>query len=109
MKIKVKIEETRVVVTNKDDIVMSIWSNSIIEDAGGLQLCIDKYKEANPKAEIEVIGTIPTTTPVPEATTPVPEATTPVPEATTPVPEATTPVPEATTPAPEATTPAPAV
>ena len=70
MKIKVKIEETRVVVTNKDDIVMSIWSNSIIEDAGGLQLCIDKYKEANPKAEVEIIGTMPTTTTVaPEVTT----------------------------------------
>ena len=78
MKIKVKIEETRVVVTNKDDIVMSIWSNSIIEDAGGLQLCIDKYKEANPKAEVEIIGALPTT-PAPEVTTPAPEVTTPAP------------------------------
>lgn len=76
MKIKVKIEETRVVVTNKDDIVMSIWSNSIIEDAGGLDRCIEKYKEANPKAEVEVIGTMPTTTPIPEVTTPIPEVTT---------------------------------
>jgi hypothetical protein len=72
MKIKVKIEETRVVVTNKDDIVMSIWNHAIIADAGGLDRCIEKYKKANPKAEVEVIGTMPTTTPVPEATTPAP-------------------------------------
>lgn len=70
MKIKVKIEETRVVVTNKDDIVISIWNHAIIEDAGGLDRCIEKYKEANPKAEVEVIGTMPTTTTVtPEVTT----------------------------------------
>jgi len=65
MKIKVKIEDTRVVVTNKDDIVISIWNHEVIADAGGLDRCIEKYKKANPKAEVEVIGTMPTTTPVP--------------------------------------------
>jgi len=99
MKIKVKIEETRIVVTDKDDNVISIFNAIKVAEAGGLDLCIKKYKEANPKAEVEIIGALPTT-PVPEATTPVPEATTPAPEVTTPAPEATTPVPEVTTPVP---------
>lgn len=73
MKIKVKIEDKRIVITNKDDIVISIWNNSIIEEAGGLDRCIEKYKEANPKAEVEVIGTMPTTTVAPEVTTVAPE------------------------------------
>ena len=108
MKIKVKIEETRIVVTDKDDNVISIFNAIKVAEAGGLDLCIKKYKEANPKAEVEIIGALPTT-PVPEATTPVPEATTPAPEVTTPAPEVTTPAPEATTPVPEVTTPVPAV
>ena len=107
MKIKVKIEETRIVVTDKDDNVISIFNAIKVAEAGGLDLCIKKYKEANPKAEVEIIGALPTTTTTTiEPTTPAPEVT------TTPAPEVTTtPAPEVTTtPAPEVTTtPAPAV
>ena len=79
MKIKVKVEETRVVVTDKNDNVIGIWNHVVIAEAGGLDKCIEKYKKANPKAEVEVIGALP-----PEATTPAPEVTTPAPEVTTP-------------------------
>lgn len=67
MKIKVKVEETRVVVADKDDNVIGIWNHAIIAEAGGLEFCIEKYKKANPKAEIEVIGNLPTT-PAPATT-----------------------------------------
>lgn len=67
MKIKVKVEETRVLVTDKDDNVIGIWNHAVIAEAGGLEFCIEKYKKSNPKAEIEVIGALPTT-PAPEVT-----------------------------------------
>ena len=70
MKIKVKVEETRVLVTDKDDNVIGIWNHAVIAEAGGLEFCIEKYKKSNPKAEIEVIGALP-----PETTTPAPEVT----------------------------------
>lgn len=81
MKIKVKVEDTRVVVADKDDNVIGIWNHAIIAEAGGLEFCIEKYKKANPKAEIEVIGALPseTTTPAPVETTPAPAETTPAP------------------------------
>ena len=59
MKFKVKQEESRIIVMKEDDTVISIWSNKTIEDAGGLQKCIDQFKKNNPKAEIEIIGSQP--------------------------------------------------
>ena len=97
MKITVKIEDSRVVVVDKNDSVIGIWNHAKIAEAGGLEFCIEKFKNANPKAEVIVIGTLPTT-PAPEATTAAPEATTAAPEATTAAPEATTAALETTTP-----------
>ena len=62
MKIKVKVEEKKVLVLDKDDNVLSAWSNEVIENCGGLEKCIEKYKKYDPKAEVEIIGTLPTTT-----------------------------------------------
>ena len=82
MKIKVKVEEKKVLVLDKNDNVLSIWSNEVIENCGGLDKCIERYKKSNPKAEIEVVGNI---TPAPEPT-PAPAEPTPAPAEPTPAP-----------------------
>lgn len=56
MKIKVKTEETRYVVVDKDDNVVSVWSKKTVEEGGGLDKCIERYKKLNPKNEVEVIA-----------------------------------------------------
>ena len=56
MKYKIKTEERRYVVIGKEDNVISIWSKAVIEDAGGLEKCIERFKKANPKDEIEMVG-----------------------------------------------------
>ena len=56
MKFKVKTEESRYVVMDKEDNVISTWSKEVIDEAGGLDKCIERFKKANPKAEIEMVG-----------------------------------------------------
>lgn len=58
MKYKVKVEENRFVVTNSKDVVISVWGSKQIEDMGGLEKCIENFKKSNPKAEIEVVGSV---------------------------------------------------
>ena len=76
MKIKIKQEESRIVVMKEDDTVISIWNNKFIENAGGLQKCIDMYKKNNPKDVLEIIGAAPA--PVEPAPAPVEPAPAPV-------------------------------
>lgn len=59
MKYKVKVEENRFVVTNSKEEVISIWGSKQIEDIGGLEKCIEKFKKLNPKAEVEIVGSVP--------------------------------------------------
>ena len=71
MIVKVKIEEKKVTVLDKNDNVLSNWSNEVIQDCGGLEKCIERYKKSNPKAEVEIIGELPTTTVAPTTAAPV--------------------------------------
>ena len=95
MKYKIKTEEKKYVVMDKNDNIISKWSKETIDDAGGLEKCIERFKKANPKSEIEMIGEPapePTPAPAPEpeptpAPAPEPEPT-PAPEPEpTPAPE----------------------
>lgn len=56
MKVKVKTEETRYVVTDKNDNVLSVWSKKTVEEEGGLEKCVERYKKINPKNEVEFVG-----------------------------------------------------
>jgi hypothetical protein len=69
MKIKVKVEEKKVLVLDKNDNVLSVWNNEVIESCGGLDKCIERYKKSNPKAEVEIVND---TNPTPVVPTPTP-------------------------------------
>ena len=84
MKIKVKIEDKKITVLNKNDEVISLWNHEVVESFGGVEKCIERYKKMNPKAEVEIIGTIPT--PTPAEPTPAPAEPTPAPAEPTPAP-----------------------
>lgn len=74
MKFKVKTEESRYVVMDKEDNVISTWSKEVIDEAGGLDKCIERFKKANPKAEIEMVGApAAPAAPAPAAPAPAPE------------------------------------
>ena len=90
MKIKVKVEEKKVLVLDKNDNVLSIWNNEVIESCGGLDKCIERYKKSNPKAEVEVISDV---VPAPAEPTPAPAEPTPAPAEPTPAPAEPTPAP----------------
>jgi hypothetical protein len=55
MKLKVKNEETRYVVLDKEDNVISVLSKTTVEESGGLEKCVERYKKLNPKNEIEIV------------------------------------------------------
>lgn len=71
MKYKIKTEESRYVVMDKEDNVISTWSKIGIDDAGGFDKCLERFKKANPKAEIEMVGS-PEPAPVVPAAEPTP-------------------------------------
>jgi len=61
MKYKIKTEENKYIVMDKNDNIISKWSKETIDDAGGVEKCIERFKKANPKSEIEMVPA-----PVPE-------------------------------------------
>lgn len=86
MKIKVLKEEKRITISDKDGNKIAVWSKQILDEAGGYDKLIAKYKEKYPKLEVEDI-TPPSPTPVPPPQpVPPPEPTPVPPPEPTPVP-----------------------
>jgi outer membrane biosynthesis protein TonB len=89
MKIKVMKEEKKITIMDKDGNKMAVWSKEILDEAGGYDKLLAKYKEKYPKLEIEDV-TPPEPTPVPPPEpAPVPEPTPVPPPEPAPVPEPT--------------------
>lgn len=81
MKFKVKTEETHYVVMDKEDNVISKWSKEVVDRAGGLEKCVERFKASNAKAEVEIIGS---PAPAPAPVAPAPEPVAPAPEPVAP-------------------------
>jgi hypothetical protein len=64
MKVKVKVEEKKVVVFDKNDEPIYSWSKAIVEEMGGLENCLERCKKMYPKVEIEIIESTPASTTV---------------------------------------------
>lgn len=56
MKIKVMKEETRITIMDKDGNKMAVWSKEILDEAGGYDKLLAKYKEKYPKLEVEDVA-----------------------------------------------------
>lgn len=59
MKYKVKAEESRFVVMDKNDNVLSIWAKEMVDEAGGFEKCLERFKKTDPKMEVEMVGSTP--------------------------------------------------
>ena len=76
MKFKVKVDEERVTIYKSDDSILSIWNKKKIDDAGGVDKIVERFKKKNPKLQVEMIRDpgAPAPTPAPAAPAQAPEA-----------------------------------
>ena len=80
MKIKVMKEEKKITIMDKDGNKMAVWSKKILDEAGGYDKLLAKYKEKYPKLEVEDIAPpVPEPVLVPEPTPVPPPEPEPVP------------------------------
>ena len=80
MKIQVKVEGDKVIVMKEDGSVMSTWTKQLVDDMGGLEKCVERYKKANSKLQVEIIGATPAPVePAPAPVTPAPADPVPAP------------------------------
>lgn len=54
MKITVKQDEKKIMVYNDNGDLLSKWGKETIEENGGLEKVIERFKKANPKLEVTV-------------------------------------------------------
>lgn len=54
MKITIKQDEKKIMVYDDNDRLLSKWTKELIEENGGLEKIIERFKKSNPKLEVTV-------------------------------------------------------